>query len=220
MDCRIVVSSLSEFIDDGLTAQESKQVAEHLSLCQSCRVLRQDLENLRQAAGSLPLHAPGPALWTRIQAEAEAEFIGIRSRPVETTKRGSWWDRRFSVTLPQLAGAAVMLVAALISSGYLVREYVTQKPEITARDAAASILAPELEETLKVQLTSFNQRKVNWDPNTRADFEHHLQEIDDSIQSCRYTLAQNPNDETQREMVRVLVDEKIRLLKDSSRMKW
>jgi anti-sigma factor RsiW len=220
MDCRIVVSSISEFIDDGLTTQESMQVAQHIETCQSCRAIRQDLENLRHAAGSLPLHAPGPTLWTRIRAEAEAEFIGIAKMPAEASKKSNWWERTFSFTLPQLAGAAVMLVAALVSGGYLVREYVAQKPVITARDASASILAPELEETLKSQISAFNQRKVNWDPNVRADFEHHLKEIDESIQGCRYSLAQNPNDQTQREMVRVLVDEKIRLLKDSSRMKW
>jgi anti-sigma factor RsiW len=220
MDCRIVVSSISELIDDGLTTQETKQVAEHLELCQPCQALKQDLENLRHAAQSLPLHTPGPTLWTRIRAEAEAEYLAFGRPVVEKPKPASWWDRSFSFTLPQLAGAAVMLVAAFLSSGYLVREYMTQKPQIGARDAAASILAPELEESLKSQLSAFNQRKVNWDPNVRADFEHHLQEIDESIAGCRYTLARNPDDQTQREMVRVLVDEKIRLLKDSSRLKW
>lgn len=220
MDCRNVVSSLSEYIDDGLATQESKQVAEHLEICQSCQATKLDLENLSQAARSLPLHTPGPVLWTRIRAEAEAEFLGAFGKRGDEVKKTSWSDRKFSFTLPQLAGAAVMFMAVLISGGYLAREYTAEKPAISARDAAASILAPELEETLRSQVSAFNQRKVNWDPNVRADFEHHLQEIDESIQSCRYSLAQNPNDQTQREMVRVLVDEKIRLLKDSSRMKW
>lgn len=123
-------------------------------------------------------------------------------------------------TLPELAGAGILGAAVLVSSGYLAREYVSQKPEIRPRDAVASVLAPDLEETLKSQVTQFNQRKVSWDPLVRADFEQHLQEIDQSIEGCKLSLAKNPADQTQREMVRVLVDEKIRLLKDSSRLKW
>ena len=113
-----------------------------------------------------------------------------------------------------------MVAVALVSSGYLASEYLGQKTQLSPRDASASIVAPDMEETLKTQLSAFNQSKANWDPNVRADFEHHLQEIDQSIEGCRFTLARNPADQTQREMVRVLVDEKIRLLKDSSRLKW
>ena len=220
MDCRNVASSISEFIDDGLTTHEMNQVAGHIAQCESCRALKQDLQNLRHAAQSLPLHTPGKTLWTRILAEAEAENLGFGPRSVEGTKPASWWHRTFSFTLPQLAGAAVVLVATLISGSYLVREYTTQGPQIATRDASANVLTPELEEMLRSQLSEFNHRKVNWDPNVREDFEHHLQEIDEGIQGCRARLASNPNDQTQRQMVRVLVDEKLRLLKDSSRLKW
>jgi len=211
---------MSAFIDDGLTTHETTAVAEHLTRCESCQAIRQDLDGLRQAARSLPLHAPGKSLWLRIRAEAEAENLGFNRHPSETTKPVSWWNRKLSFSFPQLAGVGLMVAAVLVSSGYLAREYQGQKTELSPRDASASILAPDMEETLKTQLSAFNQRKANWDPNVRADFEHHLQEIDQSIEGCRFTLARNPADQTQREMVRVLVDEKIRLLKDSSRLKW
>ena len=220
MDCQNVVRSISEFVDDGLTTNEAVVIAEHIELCHSCRAIKQDLQNLRNSAQSLPLHTPGKSLWVRIRAEAEAEMSTFGRRPVEASKPASWWDRKFSFSLPQLAGVGVVALAMVVSSGYLAREYTTQNNEITTRDASASILAPDQEETLKSQVSAFNQRKANWDPSVRADFEHHLREIDQSIEGCRFTLARNPSDQTQREMVRVLVDEKIRLLKDSSRLKW
>lgn len=219
MDCRNVVSSISEFIDDGLAADERRIVEEHLEWCASCLTIKQDLHELRKTAQSLPLHAPGNTLWLRVRAEAEAETAGA-ARDAKTSKPESWWSRKMTFTLPQLAGAGILGAAVLVSSGYLAREYVSHKPELRPRDAIASVLAPDLEETLKSQVTQFNQRKVSWDPIVRADFEQHLQEIDQSIEGCKLSLAKNPADQTQREMVRVLVDEKIRLLKDSSRLKW
>ncbi len=223
MDCKIVVSTISEFIDGGLAVQEARVVDEHLTMCLSCQTIRQDLEGLRRAAQSLPLHTPSNTLWLRVRAEAESENLG-RNWQTSETEPSSWWrrlmERKLTFTLPQFAGAAFMTATVLVSSGYLAREYMAEKPDIRRRDAVASLLAPDLEETLRSQVTEFNERKVSWDPSVRADFERHLLQIDQSIEGCRHTFSQDPTDQTQREMVRVLVDEKIRLLKDSSRLKW
>ncbi|MEP7271293.1 MAG: zf-HC2 domain-containing protein [Acidobacteriota bacterium] len=223
MDCKIVVSSISEFIDGGLATQETHIVEEHLSACPSCSTIKQDLDGLRHAAQGLSLHTPSSTLWLRIRAEAEAETSG-RFAPSPREAPSSWWgrflDRKITFSLPQFAGAGVMVAFLMVSGGYFIREYVNEKPSIGPRDGVATILVPDLEETLRSQVSEFNQRKISWDPSVRADFEHHLQQIDQSIEGCRLILAQNPADQTQRAMARVLVDEKIRLLKDSSRLKW
>ncbi len=223
MDCRIVVSSISEFIDGGLATHETRIVEEHLSACASCSTIRHDLDGLRRAAQGLPLHTPSSTLWTRVLAEAEAENLGGVPRAPRDAP-SSWWgrllERKVTFTLPQFAGAGLMVAFLMVSSGYLMHEYMTEKPNIGPRDGVASALAPDLEETLRSQIFEFNQRKVSWDPSVRADFEQHLQQIDQSIEGCRLSLRQNPSDQTQREMARVLLDEKIRLLQDSSRLKW
>jgi hypothetical protein len=183
---------------------------------------RDELDGVRRAASELPLHTPSPTLWLRIRAEVEAEVGNIR--PETPTEPAGWWrrlwDRKISFTLPQFAGAGVLAAAVMISGGYLLRESIAQKQTISPRDAVASLLPPESDELLKRQISEFNTRKVTWDPAMRANFENHIQQIDQSLAGCRGSLERNPTDPIQREMYRVLVDEKIRLLKDSSRLKW
>jgi hypothetical protein len=222
MDCRVVINSLSDFVDRGLPVDEVRLVEEHLTGCKRCQTTRDELDGLRRAASELPLHTPGPTLWLRIRAEVEAELGSMRAET--PTEPASWWrrlwDRKISFTLPQFAGAGVLAAAVMISGGYLLRESIAQKQTISPRDAVASLLPPESAELLKRQISEFNSRKVTWDPTMRADFEHHIQQIDQSLAGCRGNLERNPADPIQREMYRVLVDEKIRLLKDSSRLKW
>ena len=223
MDCRGVVNSLSDFIDRGLPIEEVRLVEEHLTGCERCQTTKVELDGLRRAASELPLHTPSPTLWVRIRAELEAE-MGTNLRPAATIEPASWWrrlrDRRISLTVPQFAGAGVLAAALMISGGYLLREVITVKQTISAKDGIASLLPPESDELLRRQISEFNARKTTWDPTVRADFEYHIQQIDQSIAGCRGSLERNPTDQTQREMYRALVDEKIRLLKDSSRLKW
>ena len=222
MDCRVVMNSLSDFVDRGLPVDEVRLVEEHLTGCQRCQTTRDELDGLRRAASELPLHTPSPTLWLRIRAEVEAEAGYIRQDT--STEPASWWrrlwDKKISFTLPQFAGAGVLAAAVMISGGYLLRESIAQKQTISPRDAVAGLLTPESDELLKRQISEFNSRKVTWDPTMRANFENHIQQIDQSIAGCRGSLERNPADPIQREMYRVLVDEKIRLLKDSSRLKW
>ncbi len=222
MDCKIVVSSISELIDGGLAKDEMRGVEEHLTSCDSCQAIRRDLEGVRSAAQTLPLQTPSPKLWVRIRAEAESEALTLSPKAATASAPSSWWERvrgnRVSLSLPQLAGGSLVGAALLISGGYVLRQPSIEKSP--AQPDLVSVLTPDLEATLKSELSGFNLRKANWDPRVRADFEHHLQQIDQSIEGCRFMLARNPTDQEQQEMVRVLADEKIRILKDSSRLKW
>lgn len=222
MDCKIVVSSISELIDGGLAKDEIRGVEEHLTSCDSCEAIRRDLDGVRSAAQTLPLQTPSPTLWVRIRAEAESELLTQSPKAATAPAPSSWWQRlsgsKVSFSLPQLAGGSIVAAALLISGGYFLRQPSLEKG--STQPDLVSVLAPDLEATLKSELSGFNMRKSNWDPRVRADFEHHLQQIDQSMEGCRVMLARNPSDREQQEMVRVLADEKIRLLKDSSRLKW
>lgn len=223
MECQSVISSLSNFVDDGLQIHERRLVEEHLSACVRCQSITQDLTGLRQAAQDLPLHTPRGQLWVRIRAEAESE-MSSNVRIIAAPQPVSWWDRlrqrRLTFTLPEFAGAGILAAALMIPSGYLIREYLAEKPALNARDGAASVLLPELDDLMKRQVAEFNQRKVSWEPSVRSGFEGHLQQLDEAIEECRVSISRNPGDQMQRELYRTLVDEKIRLLKDSSRLKW
>src|SRR3972149_5496579 len=97
---------LSEYLDDELSATERLQIEEHLGACSACR---QTLEELRAGvarAGSLEDGTPERDLWPGV-----AERIGA-ARPEVAQAVGSRWRRlRLTLTVPQLATAALALMA-------------------------------------------------------------------------------------------------------------
>jgi hypothetical protein len=91
------------------------------------------------------------------------------------------------------------------------------------QDVQSGLLLPEENEikaNLEHRLDAINARKAQWDSQRRADFEQHMNKIDESLKLCRHMLEGNPNDAGHQEMVRALYDEKRRLLEDVERLKW
>jgi septal ring factor EnvC (AmiA/AmiB activator) len=86
--------------------------------------------------------------------------------------------------------------------GALIREEMTKKAEIDRKMAA------------------IEERKANWDPAFRADFERQLNRIEESIKQCRKNLEASPNDLNQVQRMLDLYEEKRQLLEDVERLKW
>src|SRR5215475_14923864 len=124
MECRAVVSSLSDCLDGRnvwAPDDEDEQIETHLTNCPACQNLKLELSEIKNAARELPLHTPSPALWARISKALEAE-ISTENGPVRETQNASgWWgwlnSRKFTFSLPQLAAAgafaAILIVAGI-----------------------------------------------------------------------------------------------------------
>jgi hypothetical protein len=226
MECRAVVSSLSDYIDKWMSESEAREIESHLVTCPNCQTVRLELNEIRTAARELPLHTPSRALWARIAAEIEPEMPD-NPAPIEQPEL-NWWERlksrRFTFTLPQLAGASA-LVAALV----IIAMFGTTTPTRSNYDlnrgprALQMALLPDedrIRAELAQRLSAINSRKENWDPEFRAEFERHLNKIDDSLRSSRQILQINPDDGVQQQMVLTLYHEKRQLLEDVERLKW
>src|SRR5579864_7741224 len=86
---------LSDYLDDELTADEHGAVAAHLASCAHCAKVAADLEAIVTRAKAAASRPPQSDLWPGVHGR-----ISRISQP-----------RRFSFTLPQLAAAAVLLIA-------------------------------------------------------------------------------------------------------------
>jgi hypothetical protein len=228
MECRAVVSSLSDYLDGRnilVSDDEVEQIETHLTNCPTCRNLKLELSEIKNASRELPLHTPSPALWARISKAVESE-ISIESGPIRRTQNASsWWgwlnSRKFTFSLPQLAAGgalAVILIFAGISG-----IFGAHSGPLNLKGAQSSMLLPEEDEIktdLERRLGAVNARKAQWDSQRRADFEQRMNKIDESLKRCRYMLEDNPNDSGRQEMVRALYDEKRQLLEDVERLKW
>jgi hypothetical protein len=91
---------LSEYLDDELSPREREAVESHLRGCAECAAVLDDLTRVVERAQRLDRRPPRSDLWDGIAARIET--------------RGAA-PRRVSFTLPQLAAAAVLLIA--VSAG-------------------------------------------------------------------------------------------------------
>ena len=228
MECRAVVSSLSDCLDGRnvwTPDDEVEQIETHLTTCPACRNLKLELSEIKNAARELPLHTPPPALWARISQALEAEVSTENGPAREAQNASGWWgwlnSRKFTFSLPQLAAAgafATILIVAGISG-----IFDGNPPPLKFRDAQNALLLPEEDEIkadLERRLGAVNVRKAQWDSQMRADFEQRMNRIDESLKLCRYMLEDDPNDSGRQKMVRFLYDEKRQLLEDVERLKW
>ncbi|MGH9756071.1 MAG: anti-sigma factor family protein [Blastocatellia bacterium] len=227
MECRAVVSSLSDYLDGRniwVSDDEIEQIETHLTNCPACRNLKLELSEIKNAARELPLHTPSRALWTRISKAIEAE-ISTKNEPIrETQDVSGWWSwlnsRKFTFSLPQLAAAGVF-TALLIVAG-ISGIFGANSGRVDIRNAQNALLPEEAEikEDLERRLDAINARKAQWDLQRRADFEQRMNKIDESLKRCRHELEGNPGDVAHQERVRALYDEKRKLLDTVERLKW
>jgi hypothetical protein len=233
MECRAVVSSLSDYLDMWLSESEVREIESHLVACPKCQTLSLELNGIRSAARELPLHSPSPALWTRIAMEIAPEapppLIG---NPITREERTdlNWWERlnarRFTFTLPQLASLCALVVALVFGVRFLGFNNSTTRNFVDLPQGSRALqtdLLPDedrIRADLEVKLSEINLRKVDWDPDVRAEFERHLNKIDDSLRNSREMLLINPGDGIQRQMVLTLYNEKRQLLEDVERLNW
>lgn len=97
---REFTDQLSDYLDDELSASERAAIDAHLAGCAQCAAVLADLKRVVARAKGLEARPPQTDLWAGIAARIEAESAG-RIVP----------RRRVSFTLPQLAAAAVILIA-------------------------------------------------------------------------------------------------------------
>lgn len=227
MKCQLIHPSLSDYLDDGLPVGEAGEIKDHLDGCFPCRQVLADLGALRQAARELPLRSPHSELWNRIRAGIAQEADELDWQPTPVAPQ-SWWqrvlDRRISLNLPQLAGAAALVVAVVVTGTYYYLGSSRLAPPNTGQAVGAMLpMIPEetaLKARVDKEIVEINQRKASWDPDVRAGFESHLARIDESLKACRVTLAHNAQDRDHQQMYLSLYQEKLRLLEDVNRLKW
>jgi len=228
MECRAVVSSLSDYLDGRniwASDDEVEQIETHLTNCPACLNLKIELSEIKNAARELPLHTPPHALWARISKSIETEIPTENGPARETQNTSGWWgwlnSRKFTFSLPQLAAAgafAAFLIVAGISG-----IFGPNPATLKFKEVQSGLLLPEeveIKANLERRLGAINSRKAQWDSQRRADFEEHMNRIDESLKQCRHMLEDNPNDAGRQEMVRSLYDEKRQLLEDVERLKW
>src|SRR3989440_2472276 len=114
---------LSEYLDDELSPRERQAVESHLRGCAECAAVLDDLTRVVERAQRLDRRPPRADLWDGIAARIET--------------RGAA-PRRVSFTLPQLAAAAVVLIAASAGIAWQFADRAASRSDIARSTEAQS----------------------------------------------------------------------------------
>jgi hypothetical protein len=189
---------LSEYLDGDLPDDQRLALERHLDTCPACTATLEELVRVVARAQSLEERDPATDLWPgiagRIAAARDADVVDLPAR----RQRG-----RFMLSLPQLAAAAVVLMALTAGTTWLVQARLrapaiaAARPELTppGRNVltnAATIprgydaAIADLERTLQ-------QERGQLDTGTVRVIEHNLRVIDQAIAQARQALATDPS---------------------------
>ncbi len=187
---------LSEYIDGELRPDEHDALERHLGECDTCRESVASLRRVRMRAGAVADRPPRVDLWPGL-----AERIGVNTGGFQPVGRSGRHRRQWAFTMPQLAAAALALLAIGAGSVWFtagpgsggvasVTERVTTPFEFDGRlvsvisyDAAVA----DLERVL-------GENRERLDSTTVRVLEENLLIINRAIRRAREALAAEPSD--------------------------
>ena len=194
-----VTDHLSDYLDDELGAAEGAAVEAHLGVCAACARELEELRRVVAYARSVGADDPPPArdLWNGIRARIEEHRVVAFARTA---------PRRITLSIPQLAAAAALLMAMSAGTAWLVRG---SAPQATAPPSAT--IQAEVEpraESGDVRVVNFadaqydaavsdleralDERRNDLNPRTVEILERNLRLIDAAIAQARQALEEDP----------------------------
>jgi hypothetical protein len=224
-------------MDSDLDEPTAEAVREHLSVCEPCAKICEELAailDVCKAGTADEIVPPNPdALWCRINNIIESEIKPEPPLPkIDEPRRRLW---RFS--LPQLASAVlcIALVSSLLTIIAIRNYLVPASDDYTSRSAETQTLFEQLmakvglvdtpqkarERRIAEQNSAIDywnrrvqQRRAMWDARMREAFDKNLNVINESVSDYTLILQQNPDDEITSEMLDSALQEKMSLLRE------
>jgi hypothetical protein len=192
---------LSDYLDGELSGDERARLDEVLQGDVELRRLLEDLQAVRDTAGSLRRHPPEVDLWPGIESriaaeEEEAVVVGLAN-----VRKA---HRRLSFTIPQLAAAAVALLVLGSASVWVAMSQapgdaeggrpVAVAPAPEAGFVSAPVEGPEFsyEATIQDLEAQLQMGRDRLDPRTVEALEGSLATIDRAIARAREALEEDP----------------------------
>ena len=186
---------ISAYLDGELAGAELREAEQHLTACAECRAVLEDFKALGRRAQALDDRPPEHDLWAgiaaRIAEQPEVDVIPLASR-----------RRRFAFSVPQLAAAAVALMAVSAGTAALLiprsgARSATMVPLPAPRSPGVSFASDKGVATYDAAITeleiTLTARRPSLDTSTVRIVEQSLRVIDQAIAQARRALERDPN---------------------------
>ena len=141
MNCRIVISKLSEYVDQELGGREMLLVRDHLHQCPQCAKEHAFLVGLKQRMGSMKLEEPTLGFEARLR-----DAVYASAAPKSTPKAAGLSLRAAVVTAVAAASLSLLALKLMpstpaepVSASSTTADWVTDQTSETARDPFVGI---------------------------------------------------------------------------------
>lgn len=214
---------LSDYIDGVMELGEQAKIENHVSECDPCRSVRDDLLQIVQFSRSLPLHSPSTLVWARIQAHIEeTPWQGLPPRIAKWLPSVKGSHFKISAGWAPFAAAVVLSLVVVVALQYRSitntaldhnRQPVAPEKQGAPGFSASTVSGiPEMEQEISRLKANVEQRSSAWNPEVRTTFDRDILHVDQTLERCRHELSDNPSDDMCREMMMNAYREKVRLL--------
>jgi hypothetical protein len=224
MLCSECQELLSDYIDGLLELGEQAKIEAHISHCEPCLAVRDDLLQIVHFSKNLPLHSPSSSVWTRIMDEIEpGGKKGLAARASRFLANMSSHGLKFR---GEWATAAAMLISisALVfvyQRGQLVApndagprqaQLLTSPNQSRINDDAMNSNIQDMEQRINSLRAVVEERSSGWNPQIKSSFNRDMSYIDQTLAQCHHDLSDDPQDDVCRELMLNAYREKVRLL--------
>jgi hypothetical protein len=226
MHCQRHTDAIQELVDGTLGPIRRSELQIHLDQCDECRALLQDLERIRDLAGSLDRPVAPNRVWLqvagRLRQEGRIRPPAVVVRPAHRT----YVLAAIAATLVLAVGASLFLLLPAVRGSR--QQLVTSRPAsgnapstaavpVDQGDIAAEFrLAEEHYQNAIAKLeeaTKSDQSSI--DPQTAAMLQKNLQVIDQAIAESRAAFRSEPTSMPARDSLFDALKRKVSLLQDT-----
>jgi anti-sigma factor RsiW len=215
MKCAAARELINDYVDGSLARDREAELKAHLEGCRDCRELARDFASIAQGAKGLASIEPSAAVWTKIAAEVRGA-PGIA--PAAARERRSWLGTFWKPAGWAVAAAATLVLVVI--GGVVIR----QKPWSTAATTQKGSVEFTLsklreaqgyyEKAIQALSEAVRSQEGGMDPRLAEVFHRNLAAMDETIQSCRQIIQQDPDNLTVRAYLLTAYREKVNFLEE------
>jgi hypothetical protein len=242
------VDRLSEYLDGELIPEERGALEAHLVACDSCAETLDELRSVVSRAHALEDAPPAEDLWPGIARQIANPLtakVGATAEPREVVRLPAagrwWWARRFELGVPQLAAAAVLLVALSAGAMWLALRGTALSPAptggfsrppdaltatpttapgsdggVNATASLAVVTNPRYDASIASLEQALADGRGRLDPKTLRVIEQNLRIIDRALTEARQAVAADPNNTWLRSHLAATMKRKVDLLRTAT----